>query len=104
MRDWVYWIPNLAVVCCDVRVCVCVCVCVCVRVSVCLSVCLSVCVFVSLTRCGGAGRAQEAGCEGLEPMCDLSTPQEKMLGRIVKEKYGTDFFMMDKCGGGARFE
>ncbi len=26
-----------------------------------------------------------------------STPQEKMLGRIVKEKYGTDFFMMDKC-------
>lgn len=27
---------------------------------------------------------------------DLSTPQEKALGKIVKEKYGTDFYMMDK--------
>lgn len=27
---------------------------------------------------------------------DLSTPQEKALGAIVKRKYGTDFFMMDK--------
>lgn len=27
---------------------------------------------------------------------DLSTPHEKALGKIVKEKYGTDFFMMDK--------
>lgn len=27
---------------------------------------------------------------------DLSTPQEKELGRIVREKYGTDFYMMDK--------
>jgi aspartyl/asparaginyl-tRNA synthetase len=27
---------------------------------------------------------------------DLSTAQEKALGAIVREKYGTDFFMMDK--------
>lgn len=27
---------------------------------------------------------------------DLSTPQEKELGKIVKDKYGTDFYMMDK--------
>lgn len=27
---------------------------------------------------------------------DLSTPHEKLLGKIVKEKYGTDFFIMDK--------
>ena len=25
-----------------------------------------------------------------------STPSEKALGRIVKEKYGTDFFFMDE--------
>lgn len=31
-----------------------------------------------------------------DPDEDLSTPQEKELGRIVKEKYGTDFYMMDK--------
>lgn len=27
---------------------------------------------------------------------DLSTPHEKLLGKLVKEKYGTDFYMMDK--------
>jgi aspartyl-tRNA synthetase len=27
---------------------------------------------------------------------DLSTPQEKELGRLVKEKYDTDFFILDK--------
>lgn len=27
---------------------------------------------------------------------DLSTPNEKLLGRIVKAKYGTDFYMLDK--------
>ena len=37
-------------------------------------------------------------CEvDLYPILFRSTPQEKMLGRLVKEKYGTDFFMMDKC-------
>ena len=33
---------------------------------------------------------------------DLSTPHEKALGKIVKEKYGTDFFMMDKYPLSAR--
>ena len=28
---------------------------------------------------------------------DLSTAQERALGAIVKERYGTDFFIMDKC-------
>jgi aspartyl-tRNA synthetase len=27
---------------------------------------------------------------------DISTPHEKALGKIVSEKYGTDFYMMDK--------
>mmetsp|Transcript_31398 Transcript_31398/g.34279 ORF Transcript_31398/g.34279 Transcript_31398/m.34279 type:complete len:587 (+) Transcript_31398:94-1854(+) len=27
---------------------------------------------------------------------DISTPHEKALGKIVKEKFGTDFYMMDK--------
>ena len=26
----------------------------------------------------------------------MSTPHEKILGKIVKEKFGTDFFIMDK--------
>lgn len=33
---------------------------------------------------------------------DISTPQEKMLGKLVKEKYGTDFYMMDKYPLSAR--
>ncbi len=27
---------------------------------------------------------------------DFSTPNEKLLGKIVKEKYGTDFYIIDK--------
>lgn len=27
---------------------------------------------------------------------DLSTPNEKLLGRLVKEKYGTDYYILDK--------
>lgn len=27
---------------------------------------------------------------------DISTPHEKALGKLVKEKFGTDFYMMDK--------
>ena len=27
---------------------------------------------------------------------DLSTPAEKFLGKLVKEKYGTDFYVLDK--------
>ena len=27
---------------------------------------------------------------------DLSTPNEKLLGRLVKAKYDTDFYILDK--------
>jgi aspartyl-tRNA synthetase len=30
------------------------------------------------------------------PMDDLSTQNEKLLGKVVKEKYGVDFFIMDR--------
>jgi len=36
------------------------------------------------------------GCTDQDPEEDLSTPNEKLLGRIVKAKYNTDFFMMDE--------
>jgi aspartyl-tRNA synthetase len=36
------------------------------------------------------------GCTAQDPEEDLSTPNEKLLGRIVKAKYNTDFFMMDE--------
>lgn len=38
---------------------------------------------------------REAG-EEIGDEDDLSTPQEKLLGRIVKEKYSTDFYVLDK--------
>jgi len=43
------------------------------------------------------GRAllAEAGVE-VGPEEDLSTPAEKLLGRLVKAKYDTDFYMLDK--------
>ncbi|XP_044268889.1 aspartate--tRNA ligase, cytoplasmic [Tribolium madens] len=37
----------------------------------------------------------EAGVE-VEPEEDLSTPAEKLLGRLVKAKYDTDFYILDK--------
>ncbi|KAK4873420.1 hypothetical protein RN001_015449 [Aquatica leii] len=43
------------------------------------------------------GRAMlaEAGVE-IGPEDDLSTPAEKLLGRLVKAKYDTDFYILDK--------
>eukprot|EP00045_Choanoeca_perplexa_P009702 m.94018 g.94018 ORF g.94018 m.94018 type:complete len:655 (+) comp15001_c0_seq3:116-2080(+) len=38
---------------------------------------------------------REAG-EELGDFDDISTPQEKLLGRLVKEKYDTDFYILDK--------
>ena len=35
-------------------------------------------------------------------VCILSTPSEKALGRIVKEKYGVDFYIMDKYPASVR--
>lgn len=37
----------------------------------------------------------EAGVE-IGPEEDLSTPAEKLLGRLVKAKYDTDFYILDK--------
>lgn len=43
----------------------------------------------------GVEMLREAGIEmGDEE--DLSTPNEKLLGRLVKAKYDTDFYMLDK--------
>uniref|UniRef100_A0A8D3DL05 Aspartate--tRNA ligase, cytoplasmic n=1 Tax=Scophthalmus maximus TaxID=52904 RepID=A0A8D3DL05_SCOMX len=43
----------------------------------------------------GVAMLREAGVEmGDEE--DLSTPNEKLLGRLVKEKYDTDFYVLDK--------
>ncbi|EEU46933.1 Aspartate--tRNA ligase [Fusarium sp. LHS14.1] len=33
---------------------------------------------------------------------DMSTPQEKALGALIKEKYNTDFYVLDKFPEGAR--
>lgn len=43
------------------------------------------------------GRAMllEAGVE-IGPEEDLNTPAEKLLGRLIKAKYDTDFYMLDK--------
>lgn len=38
---------------------------------------------------------REAGVETGD-FDDLSTPNEKFLGKLVKEKYHTDFYIMDK--------
>lgn len=43
----------------------------------------------------GREMLREAGVDvGAED--DLSTPSEKLLGRLVKAKYGTDYYILDK--------
>ncbi|XP_055688030.1 aspartate--tRNA ligase, cytoplasmic [Lutzomyia longipalpis] len=43
----------------------------------------------------GVAMLREAGVE-MGDEDDLSTPSEKLLGRLVKAKYGTDFYILDK--------
>ncbi|KAG8125099.1 hypothetical protein E2320_020348, partial [Naja naja] len=43
----------------------------------------------------GLAMLREAGVE-MGDEDDLSTPSEKLLGRLVKEKYDTDFYILDK--------
>lgn len=43
----------------------------------------------------GVQMLREAGVE-MEETEDLSTPNEKLLGRLVKAKYDTDFYILDK--------
>ncbi|XP_047058154.1 aspartate--tRNA ligase 2, cytoplasmic-like [Lolium rigidum] len=48
-----------------------------------------------LTYAEGIEMLKEAGIE-IEPMGDLNTEAEKQLGRLVKEKYGTEFFILHR--------
>ena len=43
----------------------------------------------------GVQMLREAGGE-MEDDADLSTPNEKLLGKLVKAKYDTDFYILDK--------
>ena len=43
----------------------------------------------------GVSLLKEAGIE-MDLEEDLSTPNEKLLGQLVKAKYNTDFFILDK--------
>merc|ERR1712080_574084 len=43
----------------------------------------------------GIQMLREAGVE-MDDEDDLSTPNEKLLGRLVKAKYDTDFYILDK--------
>lgn len=43
----------------------------------------------------GVKLLREAGVE-MDDEEDLSTPNEKLLGRLVKAKYDTDFYILDK--------
>lgn len=45
--------------------------------------------------------SQEAGIDASYEE-DISTPHERALGKIVKEKYKTDFYIMDKYPLGVR--
>ncbi|RLN23743.1 aspartate--tRNA ligase 2, cytoplasmic-like [Panicum miliaceum] len=49
----------------------------------------------------GMQMLKEAGTE-IEPMGDLNTEAEKKLGRLVKEKYGTDFFILHRYPSAVR--
>lgn len=50
----------------------------------------------------GIALLHQAGITEASVDDDLSTPHEKALGKIVKEKYGTDFYIMDKYPMAAR--
>lgn len=45
--------------------------------------------------CDGIKMLQEAGYEA-SPLEDLNTENERALGKLVKEKYNTDFYILDK--------
>lgn len=50
----------------------------------------------------GIRMLQEAGFEDASEDKDLSTPQEKKLGELVKQKYGTEFYVLHKYPVSAR--
>lgn len=55
-----------------------------------------------LTYAEGITLLRQAGWEDASYEDDITTPQEKALGKIVKEKFGTDFYIMDKYPLGVR--
>ena len=44
----------------------------------------------------GIAMLKEAGYDDVDPLGDLSTETERVLGRLVKEKYGTDFYILHR--------
>lgn len=44
----------------------------------------------------GLKMLREDGVEDLEDDADINTENEKRLGRLVKAKYGTDYYILDK--------
>jgi len=60
---------------------------------------------VRLTFAEGQKLLREEGPEEYRNVSDdedMSTPQEKALGALVRKKYGTDFYVLDKFPEGAR--
>ena len=51
--------------------------------------------------CDGIQMLQEAGYEA-SPLDDLNTENERALGKLIKEKYNTDFYILDKFPLSAR--
>jgi aspartyl-tRNA synthetase len=49
-----------------------------------------------ITYAEGMKLLREVGGVNITDLEDISTTQEKLLGKIIKEKYGTDFYFMDK--------
>lgn len=43
---------------------------------------------------------QENGYPDVDVMGDLNTELERALGKVVKERYGTDFFILHRCARG----
>lgn len=50
----------------------------------------------------GIKMLQDAGIEGVDPLGDLSTEVERQLGKLVKEKYKTDFYILHRYPLAAR--
>ena len=50
----------------------------------------------------GIKMLQDAEVEGVDPLGDLSTAHERILGDLVKKKYDTDFYILHKYPSNAR--
>ena len=50
----------------------------------------------------GIKMLQDHGVEGVDPLGDLTTAHERILGDLVRQKYDTDFYILHKYPAGAR--